>query len=712
MGSMVNSRRLRRAAMVLAAALAGLGVTACDRQKAKVDIPHAEAPLIPRAALFGNPERAQARMSPKGDFISFLAPRNGYLNVHVMAVGADMARNLAQARPVTDDQRRGIRKHFWAENGTHILYIQDEGGDENWHLHSVAVATGEDKDLTPLSGVHAQVVGMSRNEPDSVLVALNDRDRRWHDIYKINVRTGQRALLQRNTERFSEFVADRGNHVRLALKNLPSGAVEVHALPLDGAPKKLFDVPFEDSLTTWPIAFNADGTSFFMIDSMGRDKAALVRVDATTGEKKVMGEGQRADVADVWIDPVSFEPEAYASNYLKYEWVGLDDVARSDIALLNERLEGEPMVTSRSADDARWIVVEDGPTTPLRVHLYDRAAKSLVRLFDQRPALSGAPLQAMIPVEIASSDGQTLVSYLTLPPGSDTDGDGAPESPVPLVLNVHGGPWARDIYGYSPEHQWLANRNYAVLSVNFRGSTGFGKAFVNLGNREWGAAMQRDLSDAVTWAVQRGVTTADKVAIYGGSYGGYAALVGLAFTPEAYRCGVDIVGPSNLKTLFEAIPPYWESFRNEFYLRVGNPNDEAGRALLAARSPLTKAGDIRRPLLIAQGANDPRVKAAESEQIVAAMQQRNLPVTYVYYPDEGHGFARPQNRTSFYAVTEGFLQQCLGGRAEPIGRDFEGASLDVKAGADRIPGLAAAVAAMPRLAPASSPAQKAGEKTK
>ncbi len=703
MGSVVHSSGPKRAAAIVLAVLLACLATACDRQKATAPVPRvAEAPLIPRTALFGNPARAQARISPKGDYISFLAPRDGYLNVFVIPTTGDLAQNFAQARPVTHDTTRGIRKHFWAKNGTHILYSQDEGGDENWHVHSVDVATGVDLDLTPIKGVAAEVMSMARAEPDWVMVALNDRDPKWHDVYKINVKTGQRALVQRNTEKFSQFVADQQNIVRLALRNLTSGAVEVHAFLLTGGWKKLFEIPFEDSLTTWPLSFSADGKSFYMIDSTGRDKAALVRVDAFTGDKTVIGESQRADVADVWMDPITEEPEAYASNYLKNEWVGLDDAARADITFLNESMEGEPTVVGRSDDDTKWIVVEDGPTRPLRLSLYDRAAKALRPLFDQRPALSNAPLQPMIPVEIASSDGQTLVSYLTLPPGSDADGDGAPETPVPLVLNVHGGPWYRDRYGFNPEHQWLANRNYAVLSVNFRGSTGFGKTFVNLGNKEWGGAMQRDLSDAVAWAVQRGITTPDRVAIYGGSYGGYATLAGLAFTPETYRCGVDIVGPSNLKTLFESIPPYWESFRNEFYLRVGNPAEEEGRALLQKRSPLTRAGDIRRPLLIGQGANDPRVKQAESEQIVAAMRARALPVTYVLYPDEGHGFARPQNRTSFYAISEGFLQQCLGGRAEPIGRDFEGASLQVKEGADQIPGLAEAIAAMPRPAPAAA----------
>lgn len=688
---------MRQAAGLALAMILGLLAASCEREKARAPVPAvAEAPLIPRVALFGNPERSQARISPKGDMISFLAPLDGYLNVFVMAVEGE----LASARAVTKDSARGIRKHFWAEDGAHILYLQDAAGDENWRLHSVDVATGEDRDLTPIPGVQAIVVGLSRVEPEWVLVGLNDRDPKWHDLYKINVKTGQRALVQRNTERFSSFVADRDNIVRLALRNMPDGSVEVHAFQLQGGWKKMFDIPFEDSLTTYPIAFTRDGMHFLMFDSMGRDKAALVSVDAMTGVKTVIGENRRADVSDVWIDPVTFDAEGYASEYLTNEWTGVDDVARADIAFLDEKLKGEPTVVSRSADDSRWIVVEDGPTTPMRAYRYDRAGeRALKLLFEQRPALTDAPLQPMIPVEIASTDGQVLVSYLTLPPGSDVNGDGAPERPVPLVINVHGGPWYRDSFGFNAEHQWFANRNYAVLSVNFRGSTGFGKAFVNLGNKEWGGAMQRDLTDAMNWAVQRGITTADKVAIYGGSYGGYATLVGLSSTPEQYACGVDIVGPSSLRTLFESIPPYWESSRNEFYLRVGDPTKSDGLALLQDRSPLTRAGAIVRPLLIAQGANDPRVKQAESEQIVSAMRVRNAPVTYVLYPDEGHGFARPQNRISFFAIAEGFLQQCLGGRVEPIGRDFEGASLEVRQGVDRVPGLAEAVEAIPRSPP-------------
>jgi len=321
----------------------------------------------------------------------------------------------------------------------------------------------------------------------------------------------------------------------------------------------------------------------------------------------------------------------------------------------------------------------------------DRKAGTVTKLFDQRPALANSPLVPMQSLEIKARDGLTLVSYLSLPPGSDTNGDGIPENPVPLVLNVHGGPWSRDTYGFDNEHQWLANRGYAVLAVNYRGSTGFGKAFVNASNKEWAGKMHDDLLDAIDWAVAHKITTRDKVAIYGGSYGGYATLVGVTFTPDTFACGVDIVGPSNLETLLATIPPYWKAFYEEFATRVGDPRTEEGKKLLAARSPLSRVDAIKKPLLIAQGANDPRVKQAESDQIVKSMKDKSLPVTYVLYPDEGHGFARPMNRTSFYAVAEGFLAQCLSGRYEPVGNDFKGSSIKVLEGAQYVPGLVEAL---------------------
>ena len=352
---------------------------------------------------------------------------------------------------------------------------------------------------------------------------------------------------------------------------------------------------------------------------------------------------------------------------------------------------GDVSVNTRTLDDKTWIVAYSAAEAPLVYYRYDRPAGTLTKLFSARPKLDGKPLVPQWPVEIASRDNKTLVSYLTLPRSADANNDGKADAPVPMVLLVHGGPWARDSYGYGGYNQWLANRGYAVLSVNFRGSTGFGKDFTNAGNGEWAGKMHDDLIDAVQWAVKQGVTTDDKVAIMGGSYGGYATLAGLTFTPDAFACGVDIVGPSNLNTLLSTVPPYWASFFEQLAKRMGDPRTDAGKAWLTERSPLTRADQIKKPLLIGQGANDPRVKQAESDQIVKAMQAKNIPVTYVLFPDEGHGFARPENNKAFNAVTEGFLAQCLGGRAEPIGKDFTGSSISVPVGADGVPGLAEAL---------------------
>jgi dipeptidyl aminopeptidase/acylaminoacyl peptidase len=416
----------------------------------------------------------------------------------------------------------------------------------------------------------------------------------------------------------------------------------------------------------------------------------LIRVDLTTAAQSVLAASDRADVSNVWLQPRTRAPQAYAVEYLTTEIQPLPQAGHSvskDIERLSGELGPQFQLVSRTLDDSRWIVAVDDPVHVVTTYLYERAAGKVTKLFDSRPDLAGAPLQPMKPLEIRSRDGLTLVSYLTLPPGTDPHTTGRPAEPLPLVLDVHGGPWARDSYGFNPEHQWLANRGYAVLSVNYRGSTGFGKKFLNAGDREWAAKMHDDLLDAVDWAVREKIALPDKVAIYGGSYGGYATLVGLTFTPDRFACGVDIVGPSNLLTLLASIPPYWKSAFEDMAHRIGDPRTAEGRDLLKARSPLTRVDRISRPLLIAQGANDPRVKQAESDQIVAAMQAKHLPVTYVIYPDEGHGFARPQNRIAFYAVSEGFLSQCLGGRYQPIGEDFAGSSLRVPVGADHVPEL-------------------------
>jgi dipeptidyl aminopeptidase/acylaminoacyl peptidase len=393
------------------------------------------------------------------------------------------------------------------------------------------------------------------------------------------------------------------------------------------------------------------------------------------------------------VHPATGVVQAALVVYLRNEWTVIDPSVAADLEKLRTIGEGDINVVSRSLADDKWVVVLTSSTAPPITYLYDRATGQTNLWFESRPALKGAVTAPMHTAEIKSRDGLTLPSYYTLPPASDPDGDGKPASPVPTVLLVHGGPWGRDGYGFNPMHQWLANRGYAVLAVNFRGSTSFGKAFTNAGDLEWGRKMHDDLLDGVAWAAAEGIAQRDKVAIMGGSYGGYATLAGIAMTPTEFACGVDIVGPSNLVTLLSTIPPYWGPILTQFATRVGDETTEEGRKLLTERSPRTYAHQIQRPLLIGQGANDPRVKQAESDQIVAAMQENKIPVTYILYPDEGHGFARPQNNLSFNAAAEEFLATCLGGRVEPVGDDLRGSSITVRAGAELLPGLQASLEA-------------------
>jgi dipeptidyl aminopeptidase/acylaminoacyl peptidase len=402
----------------------------------------------------------------------------------------------------------------------------------------------------------------------------------------------------------------------------------------------------------------------------------------------VLAADERADLGHVVIHPTEKQVQAVSFNYERADWKVLDASIEADFDTLREVSPGDFSIVSRTLDDSTWIVMYVIDNGPVRYYRYDRQQRSAQFLFSNRQDLEGLPLVRMHPVVVEARDGMKLVNYYSLPNESDRQATGKPDQPLPMVLLVHGGPWGRDEWGYSPFHQWLANRGYAVLSVNFRGSTGFGKEFINAGNLQWSKTMHDDLIDSVNWAIQAGIADPQKIAIMGGSYGGYATLVGLTFTPEVFACGVDIVGPSNLITLLETIPPYWQPILELFTTRVGDYRTEEGRALLTESSPLTHVNRIQRPLLIGQGANDPRVKQSESDQIVNAMREKSIPVTYVVYPDEGHGFARPENRLSFFAIAEAFLSRCLDGRYEPVGTDFEGSSLEIVYGAEEVPGLA------------------------
>jgi dipeptidyl aminopeptidase/acylaminoacyl peptidase len=713
--------RISRLSNALIPALAALLAAGCvaptDTHTARTETPPMSAapPLIPREVLFGNPDKAALRISPDGRHIAFLAPVNGVLNVWVAATNAPEA-----ATPVTQDTGRGIRRFFWAYTNDHLLYLQDQGGDENWKVYAVDLNTKTSRDLTPFETIPgpdgkpallpngkpmrpaAQIENVSRRLPDTILIGLNTRDPRYHDIYRVDIRTGAMTLAQTNAE-FSGFVTDDDYAVRFASRMTDDGGTELLKPAAQQSPaggvraqgitnwEPFQTIGMEDSLTTHPVGFDKTGRVLYMIDSRGRNTSAMTTLDLATGAVATVAEDPRADVAGVLVHPTEETIQAVSFTYARTEWKILDPAIQSDFDYLKTVAAGDILVTSRTLDDRVWTVAFLLDNGPARSYLYDRARKQATFLFTNRKALEGLPLARMYPRVISSRDGLNLVSYLTLPPEADRRGDGRPDGPLPLVLLVHGGPWARDSWGLDPEHQWLANRGYAVLAVNFRGSTGLGKAFLNAAVKEWAGKMHDDLLDAVDWAVRQGIARPDKVCIMGGSYGGYATLVGLTFTPEVFACGVDIVGPSSLVTLLNTIPPYWEPGIAMFTTRVGDHRTEDGRRFLESRSPLSYVDRIQRPLLIGQGANDPRVKQSEADQIVTAMQAKGIPVTYVLYPDEGHGFARPENSLSFNAVVEAFLSRYLGGRYQPVGMDFQGSTITVPTGAAGVPGLEAAL---------------------
>ncbi len=638
--------------------------------------------LIPRKILFDNPDKAGAKVSPDGKQLSFLAPVNGVMNVWVGPID-----NPDAARPVTQDKKRGIRIYFWAYTSQHVLYIQDQAGDENWHVYRVDLQSGDTKDLTPIKGVNAQIDKVSLKFPDEILVGLNDRDPRLHDLYRVNLRSGERKLLQKN-DQFAGFLADDDYQVRFAFKFTPDGGQLAMKPDGKGGWVDFMKIPQADSLTTQPAGFNKTGDILYLIDSRKRDTGALATLDLKTGKEDVIAEDPRADAGSIIVHPTEKTLQAVSFTYSRARWQFLDDGVKADFETLGKVADGDITLADRTLDDKTWIVAFMMDNGPVRYYAYDRPSKKARFLFTNRKSLEGLPLQKMHTPVVKARDGLDLVSYLTLPPGSDTSGTGKPSQPLPMVLFVHGGPWGRDAWGFNGYHQFLANRGYAVLSVNYRGSTGFGKRFVNAANREWAGKMHDDLIDAVDWAIKEKIAQPDKVAIMGGSYGGYATLVGLTFTPGRFACGVDIVGPSNLVTLLKTVPPYWEPAVQLFKDRVGDWTTPDGRKFLEARSPLTHVDRIKRPLLIGQGANDPRVKQAESDQIVQAMHNHHIPVTYVLFTDEGHGFARPPNNLAFNAVTEAFLARNLGGRYEAIGDAFTDSSIRVPAGADDVPGLA------------------------
>ena len=611
--------------------------------------------LIPRSVLFGNPERTSPRISHDGSRLGWIAPKDGVLNVWVAPIDESDGVDWAAARAVTDDTDRGIRMFGWAWDGRHLLYVQDVGGDENWRLYDVDLATGERRDLTPFEKIHAQIIGSSKRRPAEVLVGLNADNPQLHDVYRLDLETGN-LVKEIENPGYAGWVADEDLVVRCALAPLPDGSFDVQVRDSAEADwRTLMTIPAEDATSSDVVSFSGDGESLLMISAAGADTGRLTRVDLATAATTVLAEDPEADVAGVLLHPDTQDPQIVTILKDRMTYVVLDPSVEDDLKAIRGLHPGDPMFLGRDEADQTWLVGFTVDAGSVSYYMYDRPSKSGRLLFEARPALSSYTLAAMEPFSFTARDGLEIHGYVTFPPGQG-------RSSLPAVLDVHGGPQVRDTWGYNPEAQWFANRGYLCVQVNYRGSTGYGKAFVAAGDREWGGKMHDDLIDAVSYVVGEGWADPSRVAIYGGSYGGYAALVGAAFTPDVFRCAVDIVGPSNLKTLLETIPPYWAPMIAQLYRRVGNPETDA--EFLWSRSPLSRAHDIRIPLLIAQGANDPRVKQAESEQIVAALTEAGIEHEYLLFPDEGHGFAKPENRIRFYTAAERFLARYLGGRFE------------------------------------------------
>ena len=612
------------------------------------------ADLIPRRILFGNPERVSPRLSPDGSRMAWIAPHEGTLNVWV-APAIDLGIDWTQEQVVTDDTDRGIRGFAWAHDGRHLLYQQDVAGDENWHLYAVDLQTMGRRDLTPFDGVQAQLIALERKFPTELLVALNKDNPQLHDVYRLNLVTGK-LVKEVASPGFISWVADAQLVVRAAAAPQPDGGLvllvrrDAHS---DWRP--LLRIPADDALTTQPIAFSADGASLLAVSSVDAQTSRLVRIDVATGAVSVLAQDPTADVVDVRLDPDTRQPQIVTLLRDRSEYQVLDPAVADDLAAIRALHLGDPMFVDADDADATWVVAFTSDVSPVPYFSYDRRRRTGRFLFEHQPAISRFDLQEMEPFTFTARDGLAIHGYATFPPGDQ-------RACLPSVLYVHGGPWTRDVWGYNPTAQWLANRGYLCLQVNYRGSTGYGKSFVAAGDREWGGRMHDDLIDAVAFATGQGWTDTGRVGIMGGSYGGYAALVGATFTQEVFCCAVDIVGPSNLKTLIETIPPYWAPLIAQFHRRVGDPATDA--EFLWSRSPLSRVADIRIPLLIAQGANDPRVKQSESEQIVAALRRAGIEHEYMLFADEGHGFAKPQNRLRFYAAAERFLARYLGGRAE------------------------------------------------
>ncbi len=636
--------KLHRILPLILGALLGLG-----SQVARAELP----PLIPRDVLFGNPERTRPSISPDGKRLAWLAPDNkNVLQVWVKTIGK------SDEHIVTSDKKRGIRQYAWAENNRTLLYLQDNDGDENFHLYGVDLEANSVQDYTPTPGTRSEILAVDPSFPEEILVSSNQRNRELFDVYRLNLKTGTLTLDTKNPGDVSEFKADPKLQIRAAQIITPDGGKEIRIRDSASSPWKTWLKVGSSEILNF-VDFAIDGQSAILNSSIGADTSRIVIRSIKTNKEKVLANNREVDAEEVVIQPKTHLVQAVSFAPGRTRWVIVSPSVQADFSALLKLYNGDFTIVNRDAADQNWLVAYTSDVAGDRYYLWDRTKKQGSLLFVTRPKLENLALAHTEPVLFDARDGLKLHGYLTLPVG-------IPERKLPMVLFVHGGPWYRDTWGFNPSVQWFANRGYAVLQVNYRGSTGYGKTFLSAGNKQWGLKMHNDLIDAVDWVSSTGLVDSKKVAIYGGSYGGYAALAGVTFTPKVFACAVDIVGPSNLKTLIANFPAYWQTDRAIWNTRTGNIDDPKDAELLKNASPLFKADQIIKPLLIGQGANDPRVTKIESEQIVSAIEKNGGKVTYVLYSDEGHGFARPENKIDFNARAEKFLAENLGGRYEPL----------------------------------------------
>lgn len=635
--------------------------------------PSSSSTIIPREVLFGNPLKTSPQLSPDGKRLSYLSPKNNVPNVWVGTPGGN------DFRAVTDDSHAGIKSYFWSYDSKHILYILDAHGDENYLLYSVNLDTQEIRNLTPFQGVHVSIIKQDKNFPNEIMIAMNKDNPFVLDAYRLELDTGKLTLVAINPENVSEWFVDSQFKVRGALNHTREGTMELLVRDSEEAEwvqRIVWDL--DDEYSSKPIGFSQDGKSFYLVDSRQSDTGRLVKWNLLDETVELLLEDEQYEIfhleAHAYVNSIIIHPDCYhiqavAIGKKRKEWVILDESIRDDFAALSNLGEGDFTLCSRDAADLAWVVGFFGDKGPASYYLYDRKTKTAAFLFHESPELAKYELQPMEAVSYKTRDGLTIEGYITFPTGQR-------EANLPMVLHVHGGPWHRVSWGMFDmdfmEMQWLANRGYICLTVNFRGSTGYGKKFVNAADKEWAGKMHDDLVDAVNWAVNKGYAIPGKIAIYGASYGGYAALVGATCTPELFCCAVDKFGPTNLLTMLRSFPPYWDYALPSFYRRVGNPDTE--REFLISRSPVYKVDKIRIPIMIAMGENDPRVKTAEAEQIVAAMESRGLEYEYMLFPDEGHAFSKQETRLAFHEAAERFLAKNLGGIMVNGAAHFEGSN--------------------------------------